>query len=226
MGKSDLLDGEIKVIQEHIYSGNIVFDVGAYVGEWSNEVLKRFPNVIIHQFEPSPESFKNLLKNSQNNINPKQIIRNNIVISNKNHPVTFYYYQNCPVLSTTYRRNEKVEKEFNLEVRNKEVNSTTIDIYCGYKGIQHINFLKIDTEGCEFDVIRGSEGLLRNKSINYIQFEYGGCFIDSKTTLKEVFDYLKSFEYGVFKILPEGLTEITNFTPDLENYEYSNFLAY
>jgi len=68
MGKSDLLDGEIKVIQEHIYSGNIVFDVGAYVGEWSNEVLKRFPNVIIHQFEPSPESFKNLLKNSQNNI--------------------------------------------------------------------------------------------------------------------------------------------------------------
>lgn len=225
MGNPSIIAGEVKVIEDFIHLKDLVFDIGACTGEWSSEVLKRFPDVVIHQFEPALNSFEQLYENYTYLVKIGQIIQNNCAVSNVEKSVPFYYCSNWPVLSTMYRRNEKVERDFGLDIKTVEVPSTTLDTYCKLKNIQHIHFLKIDTEGCEYNVLRGSENLLKNSAIDYIQFEYGGCFIDSNVTLKEVFNYLTSLNYKLFSISSSGVSEIAKFTPKLENYVHSNFLA-
>jgi len=215
----DLIAGEINVIKEFIHSGDLVFDVGAFHGEWTNEVLKRYSDVILHQFEPIPKSFNQLVNNFSN------CVQNNCAVSDKIGITLFYDYYTCPVLSTIHRRNNQIEKSLGLIVKEIEVLTTTIDCYCKQRNIEQINFLKIDTEGNEFAVLQGAEKLLADRKINYIQFEYGGCYIDAGVTLKEVFNFLINKEYKLFKISHDELIFIEKFEPELENYEYSNFLA-
>jgi len=219
---SDLIGGEINVIENFIKDNDIIFDVGSYVGEWSEEVLKRHKNIFIHQFEPSEKSFKTLKEKYKNMGN---IFSNNILLSNNEDIVDFYFYENLPVLSTMYRRNQEIEKRHSLNPLITKIKSVSIDKYCIKHNILHINFLKIDTEGCEFNVIRGAENMLNNKKIDFIQFEYGGCFQDASITLKEVHEYLSFRNYKIFKINNNNLLEISEVTSDIEQYDYSNFFC-
>jgi FkbM family methyltransferase len=219
---SDLIDGEIDIIDNFIKDNDIVFDVGAYVGEWSQEVRKKNPNVILHQFEPSINSFK-LLKNNYKN--DRLVVQNNVLVFREEKDVDFFYYSNLPILSTIYRRNKDVEKEHNLNQTIYTVKSITIDNYCFNNNINKINFLKIDTEGGELDVVYGANNMLNNHNIDFIQFEYGGCFQDAKITLKSICNYLFGKKYEVFKILGNSLLKIEKIGDDLEQYDYCNFFA-
>ena len=60
-------------------------------------------------------------------------------------------------LSTFYRR-KSAEKNLNIKPREVEVRKTTLSKYCIDNRIAKINFLKIDTEGSEMDVLTGAGG--------------------------------------------------------------------
>ena len=85
--------------------------------------------------------------------------------------------------------------------------------------------MKIDTEGNELYVLLGAEKLLQKQAIDIIQFEYGGCYLDSKTTLHQVYRYLRSKGYTIYRIASDGLIEIPIWHKKLENFAYSNYLA-
>lgn len=90
-------------------------------------------------------------------------------------------------------------------------------------GIPRIDFLKIDVEGNELEVLKGSEKMLLDNSIHIIQLEYGGTYIDANIFLKNVFEYLEKFELSLYKIL-FGKIELVNYHKDLENFQYCNYL--
>ena len=216
---------EIKIIERFIASGQVVFDIGANIGSWTKEVLNRCPNAQVHLFEPAPSTYQTLLENLAESIKSGRVITNNLAISGLEEIRDFFYYENSTGWSTFHRRSE-LEKQYNLGLPKRfEVVTTTLDKYAQSKAIDHINFLKIDTEGGEWEALQGAINLLQKGQIDYIQFEYGGTFLDANTTLKQVFEYLADFRYLLFKILPNGLEHIPHFLPEYENYEYSNFLA-
>ena len=104
------------------------------------------------------------------------------------------------------------------------VDSIKIDSYVFQHNIDNINFIKIDTEGHELEVLKSCEELLKNKKIDYIQFEYGGTYLDSKISLNDIIKYLNKYEYDVYDIQNDNIYCINdNF---IENYEYNNFLAF
>jgi FkbM family methyltransferase len=217
--------GESHVISRFIQSNHIVFDVGASVGNWTREVLVHHPNAEIHLFEPRLQAYRNLIKNLSTQISSEKVIANNFAAAKTEELKTFYDYENHPQLSTFYRR-------VNVEKRHKfpppkevPILTRTIDNYCNALGIKRINFLKIDVEGSELDVLQGCDTLLKQGKIDYIQFEYGGTYVDSKITFKQVFSYLQSHRYLMFKMLANKLEHIPQFLPEHENYSYSNFLA-
>ena len=105
------------------------------------------------------------------------------------------------------------------------VNVNTLDSFCLENLVSHIDFLKIDTEGEELNVLKGASSLLKNKLISVIQFEYGGCYIDSETTLKEVYNLLVKHGFEIFRISPKGLIKIGKWKEQIENYKYCNYLA-
>lgn len=220
-----LTNVELELIAQVIHSRDVVFDIGANVGTWTKKVLNKHPNIQVHLFEPVPESYQKLLQNLAEPIETGQVIANNCAVSEKEGDRAFYYYRDKPSWSTFYRRLE-VEKQFNLESpESLPVSKVTLDSYCEKMKVRHIHFLKINTEGGEFEVIKGAKELLRKGRIGYLQFEYGGTFLDAGVTLQEVFEYLKLMRYETFKMSPDGLKHIESFSPTYEDYEYSNFLA-
>ena len=183
-------NNEITNIKKYIKPKDIVFDVGACIGEWSDAVLQVCPDVNIHQFEPVPESFEHLKKTSA--------FRNKFALSNKVGQIEFYHYPSQPMLSTEFRRSSKVEHLFSLVPDKIIVNTTTIDAYCIEHQIHKINFLKIDVEGNEFAVLEGAKEMLQAGNIDYIQFEYGACFYDAGISFRQVWELLTSYGFKVF----------------------------
>jgi FkbM family methyltransferase len=217
--------GEARVIQKFITNKNVIFDVGANAGDWTREVLNQGHDVEIHLFEPIPNVYQKLLQNLADKIPSGKIMPFNLALGDKEEVKTFYHYEDLSVLSTFYRRVE-VEKQGNFNPpKSFPVVTTTIDIYCQQQEIKRINFLKIDVEGGELDVLYGAKHFLETGRIDYVQFEYGGTYLDSQRTLKEAFEYLQKFRYSIFKILPSGLEYKQSFVPEYEDFEYSNFLA-
>lgn len=93
--------------------------------------------------------------------------------------------------------------------------------YVTEKSIGYIDFLKIDTEGFELNVLKGFGEFLRNVGI--VQFEYGGTYLDSTTTLNEVVDYLKEMGFHKFSYL---MNRGTYPLPGVEDhYRYCNIVC-
>ncbi|MEG4862378.1 MULTISPECIES: FkbM family methyltransferase [unclassified Microcoleus] len=218
--------GEFNVIKRFINSGETVFDIGANVGGWTEEVLNVVPDVEVHIFEAVPKIYQELIKNITSKNLFRKLIPNNCAVSKTDGVTKICYYPDSPQWSTMYRRGFHVESTCGLQPpQSVDVLATSIDGYCNRLGIKRVNFLKIDVEGAELDVLSGAKELLKSGRIDYIQFEYGGTYLDAGTTLKQIFDLLSQYRYSIFKILPEQLEYLPSFSPNYEDFQFSNFLA-
>ena len=84
--------------------------------------------------------------------------------------------------------------------------------------INGVDFLKIDTEGHELQVLQGFEYYLPN--IKIVQFEYGGTFLDNNTKLVDVIHYLTEHGFHKFSYLTQnGLVPIVEYA---DHYQYCN----
>jgi FkbM family methyltransferase len=217
------INGEAALLPHLIEPGDVVFDVGANQGEWSRKILDIQPGVSLYAFEPVESTFKTLQKNMAGS---KADIFN-IALSKRSGKKTFYHYSQSSQsarMSTFYRRNS-VEEDLNIQPVAVQINTKSLSSFCKSHGIDKIDFLKIDTEGAELDVLKGAASLLQSDKIETIQFEYGGTYTDAGITLKEICALLMQCGYIIFRILPDGLAYIPSWHDSLENYRYSNYLA-
>lgn len=216
-------NGKSLVIQEFINPGDIIFDVGASIGEWSQAILSKNSVIKLYAFEPIADIFAQL----KQTIKTPRAILLNIAISDDVGSRQFVYYQKNNTTSQLSGFFQRPIVERNLDVLPTflTVETDTIDHFCARNSIDTIDFLKIDTEGAELLVFQGATDMLKQQKIKIIQFEYGGTYQDSKITLQEVYQLLRANKYTVFRIVPDGLIQIEKWHDELENYQYSNYLA-
>lgn len=186
---------------------NIIFDVGTN----SESVFTLFKGEV-HYFEPK-KSFLDILK-KQENLN-KISFFNNFGLGHENNQ--FFYY---PKYESFFDRVKSCRI-------SDDSNKILLDIkkgkdYVTENNISFVDFLKIDTEGYEFNVLKGFDDFLEN--IKIIQFEYGGTFIDNDTKLIDVINYLKEKGFDNFAYLKnKGIVPITDFK---DHYQYSNIVCF
>ncbi len=215
-------NGEALVIAQYIKTGDIVFDVGANIGDWSRQVLSK-ANIILFAFEPVPATYE-LLKE---NIKGHNVHTLNLGLSNEVAVRDFFYYSqnlNYSQLSGLYYR-PILHTLFNIIPEKIAIQTTTLDKFCSEHLISHIDFLKIDTEGAELEIFNGAQHMLEQNLIKVIQFEYGGCNKDSNTTLHQLYTLLGSYGYNVYRIVPNGLMLLSEWYSEYENFRYSNYMA-
>lgn len=115
------------------------------------------------------------------------------------------------------------KKEVNYDSENVTVNKcalndtdTTIYEYCIKNNISHINFLKIDTDGHDLEVLKG----LKDIPVEMVQFEYDNFYRVNNLDINDIFKMLP--EWNFFYVLPSGLIPIEKMRDD---YIYTNIFA-
>ena len=125
-------------------------------------------------------------------------------------------------LASVYHRNLE---HFGIRLdKNEKIQITTLDDYCSKNKIERIDFIKLDIEGNELNAFIGAKKMLSEKRVKYIQFEMGGCNIDSKTFWQQVYYYLRP-NYKVYRILKNGIVEFEKYSEYQEIFVHSNYFA-
>ena len=65
-----------------VSDGDTIFDIGANIGWYSNHLSKKLPNATIYSFEPIPETYAQVKRNTELN-QSKNIHLNNFALSDK-----------------------------------------------------------------------------------------------------------------------------------------------
>jgi FkbM family methyltransferase len=146
-------------------SAPMILDVGANEGQSIARFKKTFPSSIIHSFEPGRVAFQRLSEGAQ--------------------AYTGVHLWNCAVGASAGKRvffentNTDMSSFFTLssagwgQVEGESlVEMTTIDEFLKTNGIEKVDILKSDTQGYDYEVLKGAEEAMQASRIGLIYFEF------------------------------------------------------
>lgn len=181
-------DRRKKFMQTFFGEGDIVFDVGANVGDKTELFLSCGAKVI--SIEPNPDCAAVLRRRFFDNQN---VIIEEIGLSEKAGLMNFYVCSAASVISTfseEWKKKSRFSSDYTWD-KTIPVKVTTLDALIEKYGVP--KYCKIDVEGFEFHVIRG----LTKQMPLYISFEFAKEMID---TAKQCIVHLKQLGYERFNV--------------------------
>ena len=159
-----------------------LFDVGCHLGNYTDIVIKNFPNVIVYMFEPQKRYLIKSKKYKENfNVNIS-----NLALSNKKNFQNFYInkFDVASTLSKINLQDELLKKRASYfgeepskmieEIQNVE--TIKLDEFIIDKKINYIDLIKIDTEGHEFEVLDGLKENIQKVKFILIEFQSNQIF--------------------------------------------------
>lgn len=197
----------------------VVFDVGAHDGSYSagvRDVLGE--RARIYCFEPSLKTFDNLRKTLGDQ---PEIFLYNLGFGDREEEATLHSTGYGSPGSTLYTPFGAAPGQ---SLTNETCRLRRLDRFCEEEGIRRIEFLKIDVEGNELNVLRGASGMLKTGAIRLIQFEFGEVQIGSRTFFKDLYRLLTP-DYTIHRILRAGLAPIEAYDEIHEIFRTTNYLA-
>lgn len=217
-GESEMLERIKGMIQT---DSPVLFDVGANMGEFTKRIMEVWQGTTyqLYAFEPSQKTF-DLLQSSLPKSPAVQLI--NKGMGEKSDKVELYYDREGSGLASVYPRDLSYH---NIKFSDHEtIELTTLDFYCEQNKISSIDFLKLDVEGHELAVLRGGKKMFEEGKIKIVQFEFGGCNLDSRTFFRDYYNFFKR-DFELYRILSNGLRPIRSYSERLEVFLSANYLA-
>ena len=188
----DVLSYEI--MKRRLGRRSVCVDVGCHKGSFLRWMMELAPEGTFYAFEPLPELYKNLAASFP----LPQVKVFNLALSNQAGFVTFNHVISNPAYSGLCKRKYDRPNETDCTI------SVTTDLLDNIvEGKDHIDFIKIDVEGAELQVLQGAiRTISRCRPI--IVFEHGVGAADCYGTRPEhVYDLL-SGDCGLKISLLEG----------------------
>ncbi|MFN3077061.1 MAG: FkbM family methyltransferase, partial [Alphaproteobacteria bacterium] len=174
----------------------------------------------IHCFEPNKKGYGAIVSSLEPHLG-KRVFAFNVGIGDTVGTCPLFGNGPGSVLGSLYQRRLD---HFGITMEKVEdVPITTLEQVCQENGINRIHYLKLDVEGHEVKALQGARSLLDDGRIDFVQFEFGGCNIDSKTYFQDFWYVLE--KYRIHRIVKDGLFEIGKYTEKDEIFETQNFLA-
>lgn len=172
-----------------------ILDIGAHIGMYTTAFGKKVNRV--HSFECSPKSFNFLCANLLLHDLSYKVTKYNVALSDK--AGTAKYYIRDPLDGGG---NGIFGFARDAHTETIDVPTITLDSL----GLTNINFIKIDVEGHEEQVLRGAVKTLKENNYPKILFESwperyeGSLGIPAAAIRKSLFDFLESLGYKVVQI--------------------------
>jgi len=187
-----------------VFRAHVVFDVGANAGQSAQAFLDEFPEARVFCFEPVAETFRILQRTWGND---PRIECYKMALGSAAGTATMALVGNSDMYFVLGQSGE-APPDGNLATESVEM--TTLDEFCRRKNVEIINFLKIDTEGGDLDVLQGATGMLAEHRIDLVQVEAGLNPGNSRhvsfEALKSFLECRRYFLFGVYEQVGEWPT--------------------
>lgn len=150
----DYESAELNTLKQFLNTDSVFLDIGANFGLFTlNAANSISESGKIISFEPFPKNFEALLRNvNSNNLNQVQLVKS--AVGNENTTIELYLDEkenNLGSVSALPIENAIIEK----------VQSISIDSFLKDSSIKKIDFVKIDVEGFEYNVLLGMKETLK-----------------------------------------------------------------
>ena len=218
-------------------SGNNIFDVGAFNGLDGLILALKNPNVMVHAFEANPDLIKVIKTNKDKiekykkiKINNYKIINN--AVSDQNSNLIFNIAKN-PTVSSLKEFSKNIDKTWPgyrethcTVVKKIEVKGITLEKYCIDNEIKKINFLHIDTQGSDLQVLKGLKSKLDivEKGALEAAVNKENSLYENNHTINETEKYLiiNNFEISKIENLDKNIDKEKNIYFNKKNL-YKNY---
>lgn len=201
----------------------IFFDVGCNSGEDSMMMREYFSQAKIYAFEPN----KKVIPVAKKNLDGFDVILKNIGLGAKSGETFLYSFSSVENSELGTCNPDALDSLFGEQVKDKIEKTTfkqdSVDNFCSLNHILRINFLKIDVEGNELEVLKGSSEMIAKNLIDVIQFEFNVFNVFSRVFLKDFYKLLPDFSF--FRIKEGALIPLGAYNPREEIFQYQNILA-
>lgn len=182
-----ILDGEYQkkqrdAILEFVNKDGNAIDIGAHVGFWLRDMCKQFKHV--YAFEPIEEVRQCLAKN----VNAENYSTYSVGLGAKNDNIKVNY-------NPAETGNTHASKDGNQTITIRKLDDMNLP---------KIDYIKVDTEGFEIEVLKGGEKLIKEyKPFVHVEVK-GKVLVKQGLSSDDVDEYLKSIDYKeVFRISSE-----------------------
>jgi len=214
---------ETALCERVVEAGTVVFDVGANIGLYTLLFSKLVGATgLVHAFEPEPRNFRrlrvNLALNDVQNVVANQLgafsISGRRALNVYRPELGSWHTFGRPKLTDPLRGHEEAVPEASLDV-----DIVTLQDYAETHGVEHVDFLKVDVEGAELDVLLGAGRLLDKGRIGVVMFEVSLPQVEGMAHRpEEIFEFLSEHGYRSYAV------------PDLREVEaadlrYGNYVA-
>src|SRR5829696_10214255 len=196
INKNDLINMTIRedeIIERFTpKEGDVVIDIGAHMGRYTIISSKRVgANGKVVAIEANPSNFEMLNRNIK--LNRLENIRTlNYAAFSKETKLKLY----LPAGDIFTKYNTIMSNWVWVKPEDKfvEVNANTLDNILQQTGIKQVNWIKIDVEGAEFEVLKGAHNLLLNSKNIVLLMEVHGSPNDYRLKLEE---FIRSYNFKI-----------------------------
>jgi FkbM family methyltransferase len=175
------------------WSPNLIFDVGAHLGESATELAAQFPKATVHSFEPSPASYRELVKATAGFPN---VTTHNMALGRQ---------------SATLRMTDRKDSSLNKLLPDDPAakGAIKVQVQTGAEVLRELNlskidFLKIDTEGHDYDVLIGFLPVIQQT--DFVQVEASmNPYNTTHIPLRAFEDLLRHLGFHLFHIFEQTM---------------------
>lgn len=191
----------ISFVKSKVKKIETFIDIGAHHGESIKLFLKNFKILNIYSFEPSPESYINLIINSKYLLKKKKINFESYNLGLGSSEQKMYLNISLETSSSTINSINKKSNYYQKKIKflgqankdffhkKEEIKITTLDKVMLTKNCQSIDLIKIDTEGYEYEVLKGSVEALKKTKLILFEHHYDNMIIKNYT-FKQINNFL------------------------------------
>jgi len=211
-------NAELAFVDRFLKPGMTVLDIGAHQGLYSLIASRRVGSKgRVFSFEPSPRERRALRLNLAINFSRNVSIQP-MALGSQESTVDLYVVQGWATGCNSLR-----PPDIHIPISPVRVRVTGLDQWLSQHHISQVDFIKLDVEGAELDVLRGAQSLLSHSAGPVIL-----CELEDVRTApwghkaKDVADQLKEFGYELLRCDVSG--ELLRLPNNTEQYE-GNFVA-
>jgi len=220
--KTNKQSGELHFLRHELKAINngVVLDVGANVGNYCSTLNREYPSCNIYAFEPHPTTYRRLLKNTASS----GIKVFNVAIGSREGSLVLYDYASNDGSEHASVHKGVIDQIHKSRSIKHKVKVISLDDFAIQQEINKIALLKIDTEGHEFEVLKGARSLLKSGRIEMIHLEFNEMNVVSRVFFKDIWDLLPNYDF--YRMVPDGLVPIQKYSAIFcEIFAYQNLVA-